>query len=871
MSGRLTSVEPKLAPIPQSPVVGAVVQEPLFPSTVPQVVAGSGDGRPQRSSADSLLRSQPPLHNPVPKPRRTATKKPSVPDAPTTSSSEEEVRQASPIDSESVLNNGRAQTPPPVNGVTSPVVLEAPPTGEEEEEEEGPSVPTLPLKKSKLVMPSTDVVFELEDALMPQVPLSNGSAPPLPSKDAGGPPSFSPELPPKEAVEEPLTAHGEGGPLVITPDLPLRTDAVDSSEGIASSVTDVPSKHSNVPPNFTPELPPKASSGLPNVTPEVPPRKSNGGPPNFTPELPPKESPGPPNFTPELPHKDDQTLPVSEALLTKKEEVEEVPNRPQSCQNGVTAPPPVPNRRSGGARPQEPTLLTKDPPQLAPPPPVRQSPPEPARAASRSPATPRQQTAPPAPPPRVSTLQKDVPKVASNPSPFVRVPSDSEVLSDDDYKEDISKISSSKIPKQVSDMPPPRVPMPDSSAPPPPLPRRTSGPPPFKPLPPPTTNTTADDELDQSDEDFEEGVATTTTAPSSGAAAAAAAAVIKAPPVLPPKEEVVPPPPPPITDDDYPVSPDYTDSEEGEGAAPLISIASSSTNAQDDILLTNRNNFTNAYSTSPESTPEHRVPTLIRQRPSDDRDDSLLLIIGGGPASGTDYENQETIDQVLSSEDETFARENLLPSDTRFQIKGTAPIKSRTLGREDAGLDYENQEVLDEDIIPFLTLSANAQPSYSQAEGASNRPKPSYLGWNDEPTSVRTTVGFEAEEEDREAGGSGVVVVCDSESCQLVGGRRSQPPVAAASPTRPDPTSSTFPRQSERLSGVMAASGGGDQTKPRSQTTLMVDDGLDRWNSGGSGSSSVSTTPGEPLGGGWGGGGADTAAGGACSRVKPGE
>ena len=70
-----------------------------------------------------------------------------------------------------------------------------------------------------------------------------------------------------------------------------------------------------------------------------------------------------------------------------------------------------------------------------------------------------------------------------------------------------------------------------------------------------------------------------------------------------------------------------------------------------------------------------------------------------------DYENQETIDQVMDErEDGDYADQNKIG-----QVHGVKPIRSRTATPDDR--DYVNQETLDEDIIPVgIAMDPNAAP-----------------------------------------------------------------------------------------------------------------------------------------------------------------
>ena len=223
-------------------------------------------------------------------------------------------------------------------------------------------------------------------------------------------------------------------------------------------------------------------------------------------------------------------------------------------------------------------------------------------------------------------------------------------------------------------------------------------------------------------------------------------------PKLPPKEELpLPPPPPPITPEDYPEDyseSDITDSEEESG--PLMSIQSSKA-LDDDRMMVAQTPHTNGVavysddegttpSTSAEGTPKKK--TLIRQSgPSLERgftNQDIMIMSPRPPADqegddymnqeaidqanivDTDYMNQDAIDQSLADEDDVNAT-NM--ERQHFTIRGSAPIKSRTLEHKnnDDGRDYENQNIVDEvlegDIIPVGTISFDEPISVPEATG----------------------------------------------------------------------------------------------------------------------------------------------------------
>lgn len=196
------------------------------------------------------------------------------------------------------------------------------------------------------------------------------------------------------------------------------------------------------------------------------------------------------------------------------------------------------------------------------------------------------------------------------------------------------------------------------------------------------------------------------------------------PPPLPPKEAEIPPPPPPLSEkDDSDVSDFYSDSEEEE-LGPLLSITSASIRKEipedDDVLTlsTGRGEspldvHSEGLSPSPltpssvESTPKHAV-TQVRQ--VGQRSTQDIMVVSPPPqvvveTAGDDYENQETIDQVMDEvEDGDYADQNKIG-----QVHGVKPIRSRTVTPDDQ--DYVNQEALEEDIIPVgIALDSNAAP-----------------------------------------------------------------------------------------------------------------------------------------------------------------
>ena len=217
------------------------------------------------------------------------------------------------------------------------------------------------------------------------------------------------------------------------------------------------------------------------------------------------------------------------------------------------------------------------------------------------------------------------------------------------------------------------------------LPPKDTGLPQFKPPPPPDESDSEDDEppdmpykysppemLDQ----------------------------IRSPPPLPPKE--IPPPPPPITDEDFPDSEEgfivsEVDDEDEEEGALLMSIQSkiNSVVVNDDILLIapSSENVAEDFSSSLGGTSSHE-PAPNGSIAWQQTDADLF-------SKNYTFEGQEVVVDAVLDKNRDYANQDAI--DESIKIKGTAPIKVRSLQR-DTDKDYENQDVLDEDVIPFGTL-----------------------------------------------------------------------------------------------------------------------------------------------------------------------
>ena len=318
-----------------------------------------------------------------------------------------------------------------------------------------------------------------------------------------------------------------------------------------------------------------------------------------------------------------------------------------------------------------------------------------------------------------------------------------------------------------------------STAPPPPLPHRDSGPPSFSPplppdseddegLPPPTVcpvqepTGVVDDRLhiqssvcDDDDIILVGGLdgrpqpTAAVTVNDTGSTPESDEATSSLPPTLPPKEQ--PPPPPPITPEDFPE--DFSDSnmsDSDEESGPLISIQSSRTHDDDRMMVTQTLPSANGGeqysdddddddssatpSSSVENTPKKKA--VIRQSGSSLQrgftNEDIMLVSPQPPPDqeGEDYMNQEAIDKA-NEEDRDYMNQDAIDQSLadeddvnatnvkkeNFVIRGTSPIKSRTL--EKGGLktdqDYENQDVVDDvlegDIIPVGTMPGMGAPA----------------------------------------------------------------------------------------------------------------------------------------------------------------
>ena len=227
-------------------------------------------------------------------------------------------------------------------------------------------------------------------------------------------------------------------------------------------------------------------------------------------------------------------------------------------------------------------------------------------------------------------------------------------------------------------------------------------------------------------------------------------------PPLPPKESITPPPPPPITEYNFPLeSPHecYSDSE-SEDEGPLMSIQSCRATGDDQLGLqvAPKNS---ASSSSEEGSPFHQP---IRQQlgglksgANAVESDSKMMITSSVIDERDDYMNQQVIDQVMENdEDQDEVRvgqpltvkgsRGALNNDLELRISNghdymnsdlvdqvldedndeEEPLGSERLvirstllrqvdGKTDR--DYENQEVLEGDIIPLLTVTTNQPES----------------------------------------------------------------------------------------------------------------------------------------------------------------
>ena len=413
------------------------------------------------------------------------------------------------------------------------------------------------------------------------------------------------------------------------------------------------------------------------------------------PSLPPRGV-GVPNFTNESGVESGTTnvpmIHVSPQVTNQSAADSSVPPLPSKDSGSHNVAPPLPTRdvlqEEGPETPMAPPLPPRDagPPDFAPPPPPRQVTPEPRVAVARG--------LPPPPPPRTSTLKRDADE------------------------------------KEVVDVPL--------------LPPKDSGVPQFKPLSPPDS---LNDFKSESDVPpvlpHKEFPPLVLNRPSP-------------PPPLPPKEVQLPPPPPPITDEDFPqedVGFSVSEDEEEDDGAPLISIQSQSSHVVQDeifILAQSPENERERRSLSSDASSPEPAPTvsLIWQQKSQEGTDDMVLFTSN-PATNVDYENQDVVDETMRDKNPDYANQDAIDKsvqrvneamlgknhdyanqdaidqsvqrvdeamldknqdyanqdaiDESIQIKGTAPIRARSLKRNTDN-DYENQDVLDEDIIPFGTL-----------------------------------------------------------------------------------------------------------------------------------------------------------------------
>ena len=524
--------------------------------------------------------------------------------------------------------------------------------------------PALPVKKSpksrqkRVVAPTEDVVFELENVPLPlatdsakiengvdhhtHLPDTSHTPPSLPEKKPQPPARSPPPSPTKRAPPSPTKKVSP--PLPVAPAVapqPLGSELKDVLP--PSTVSDQPPPPPQrrattdlIPPQ--PRPPPPRKSTLPDIPPPLPEKDDHGPPPSFTP-LPPlpergSHSPSPtlPDVPPPLPEKDDHGPPPSFTPL-----------------------PPLPERESH-----------PPPPSISPPLPVA------SPAKEKAPRSQGQET----PPLHLSTTSPSQPSTSSLSSLPPLPPKDEE--------------EEGKQSRPLS------VTLSSLSA---------SGPPPLPPK-----------EEEKPGVQIELVPSPPTTLPPSS---------VSAPPPLPPKEAEIPPPPPPLSEkDDSEASDFYSDSEEEE-LGPLLSITSASLRREmpedDDVLTLSTGGgespldiLSEGFSPSPltpssvESTPKHMV-AQVRQVGQGSAHNNIMMVSPQPPVivetMSEDYENQETIDQVMEErEDGDYADQNKIG-----QIHGVKPIRSRTVTPDDR--DYVNQETLEEDIIPVgIAMDPNAAP-----------------------------------------------------------------------------------------------------------------------------------------------------------------
>ena len=694
-------MEPQLSPIPQSPMTGAVEKEPDFSMAIPPNLtnnhsSGSNAVRMPVSHQPSQISTQADIKPkastldtravPKPKPRAAPRHKtlavnrqsgeilseqssPSTsPLPPPTATVAVDVNPPATQVTQSVeVNHSKninpLSTPNGVKESVQPVVTHIEKAEDPVTSPTDIQPPALPPKKTaahktNVIMPDNSVVFELENVPMPVEENNKENSEP----EVNG--AVLPPLPSKSSDDEiPPPATDTGSEINIEPEmnrkpsLPATNDPITTDTTLSSVASDNQ--------DFILPLPPKghhtnrdfAEPPQNNKTPPLP--RKDSGPPSWSPPL--------PNFLPP-PISDDAPLLLDQGPPILDHGLDQVFDPvPPVLEHG----PLIPDH--------SPHVLNRIPPVLehAPPVPEHTSP----KLGKRT----NKDEAPPPPPPRTTTL-----------SPAYRITGleENETILAENNVETTPKTSMQKS------------------------------------VPDPQSNWVKFDDapvVAQGKEQDHKKIFM---------------------PPLPPKEAHLPPPPPPITEDDYPQTTDseeYTDSEE-EG--PLISIQSSQiTPLVDDNQMSLAPSLDNIglgseNSTPPSSvecSPAHRT-IIVRQQISPlDRNtnDDMILVsptlddnvdymnqdtideASAAPATGDDYMNQDAIDQAMEDEDEEFESEKSM-NRQRFTIRGTSLIKSRTLEQGTSGFDrdYENQEVLDEDIIPFLTTESSldsGQP-YSHSE-----------------------------------------------------------------------------------------------------------------------------------------------------------
>ena len=639
-------------------------------------------------------------------------------------------------------------------------------------EVKSPSPPPVPAKKSsggkRVIIPDEDVVFELEDVPMPETPQVTSlpvdigreafeSAPSHESRE-----TFS-SLPVKEA--EISSLHPSESSV---PPLPPKEDT--ATQASTSPMPVLPPKDIDAPSDSShlPTLPPKemeVSLAYPSV-----------------PTLPLKETEEPPQSSsiPALPPKETDISSVSTIASISPKDNSVVPTENLDLEPELSAPP-LPAKRHFVAQVESADLQvvsTKTPPlprrDTGPP---NFSPPPPPELEDKGEAQ-----VPPLPPPRTSTLPPSAQKIGDErESEGGRVsPQTQMTLASMPELTGVGLTHTEQVEESTSNNFVPShqtqsiwnddddvIPVVGLSS-----------------LAPPTTS-------------IGEGSSSETSPEHNSLGETELNLTSGGPPVLPPKEQQQqPPPPPPITPDDFPEDYSTSDvSDSDEDIRPLMSIQSTRNQQDDDRMMLAHAPSSNggalysddSYNTTPsssaESTPKKK--TLIRQSGSSlqrgftdddimvvspkppiesedymnqeaidmvnqDMDDDIIVVTPKPPEPAkesedymnqeaidkvnqdTDYMNQDAIDQSLADEDDVHAT-NI--ERQHFVIRGSSPIKSRTLElkQADKDQDYENQEIVDEvlegDIIPVGTIpspEANIIPvgSIPSPEEPISKPQP---------------------------------------------------------------------------------------------------------------------------------------------------